>query len=163
MHQEVQDFLKKTKEKYPEYFVKKRVLELGSLNMNGTPRDFFVDCDYIGIERRVGRDVDIVSDAHKFNSVMPFDVIISTEMLEHDKYADLSIENAKRLLKKDGLLIVTTANINRLPHCEEVGENAYYKNIGKEMVLNWSNNCELLELEEDIGKLDIRFILKKMV
>ncbi len=68
MHQEVLDFLLKTKNKYPEYFKKKRVLELGSLNINGSPRGFFEDCEYIGVDRQAGNGVDIVYKAHEFKS-----------------------------------------------------------------------------------------------
>jgi SAM-dependent methyltransferase len=163
MHLEVLDFLKRTKEKYPEKFRGVRVLELGSLNINGTPRQFFEGCEYIGVDRQAGDGVDVVCKAHEFKSRKKFDVVITTEMLEHDKYADLSIENAWKLLKRDGVLIATMANINRAPHYEFVGEDNYYENISRERVGGWIQKLGVKksEIEEDEKKEDIRFIFFK--
>lgn len=152
MHQEVRDFLQKTKEKYPLFFKEKKVLELGSMNWNGTPRCFFEDCDYTGIDINNGPGVDIICSAHLFSEGV-FDVIITTEMLEHDKYWEESILNAKKLLVKGGLLIGTAANINREPHCLELG---YYRNISSSDIKNIFGNK--IEIEEDKDKNDIRFI-----
>ncbi len=163
MHLEVLDFLKRTKERFPKKFKNVRVLELGSLNINGTPRQFFEECEYIGVDRQTGDGVDVVSKAHEFKSRKKFDVVITTEMLEHDKYADLSIENVWKLLKKDGMLIATTANINRAPHYEFVGEDNHYENISRERVENWIKKIGVkkFEIEEDEKKQDIRFIFFK--
>jgi len=163
MHIEVLDFLKRTKEKYPDKFKNVRVLEIGSLDINGTPRQFFEDCDYIGVDRQAGNGVDIVCRAHEYKSRKKFDVVITTEMLEHDKYADLSIKNAWNLLKKGGILIGTTANVNRPSHYEFVGEDNHYENISRERVEAWVKdfNVKKFEIEEDDGKQDIRFIFFK--
>jgi hypothetical protein len=157
MHKEVKIFLSELKEKYPDYFNNKRVLELGSLNINGSPREFFTDCDYIGIDRVNGKGVDVVIEAHKYKTDKKFDVIITTEMLEHDKYADLSIENAKSLLKKGGVIIGTAANIHRKIHFERCGKDRFYKNISREQVKKWGAQIT----EEDNKQEDIRFIIKK--
>lgn len=161
MHQEVKDFIIKTKQKYPQYFKNKRVLELGSLNINGSPRDFFENCEYIGIDRMSGKDVDIVCEAYKFKD-NNFDIVITTEMLEHDKYAKDSIFNGFNLLNNGGIFIGTAANINREPHFEFTGEDNHYQNISKKMINNWAKelNCKY-EIEEDNEKNDIRFILFK--
>jgi len=163
MHQEVLNFLQRTKEKYPEKFRGIRVLELGSLNINGTPRQFFENCEYIGVDRQAGNGVDVVSNAHEFKSKNKFDVVITTEMLEHDKYADLSIENAWKLLKKGGIFIGTAANVNRAPHYEFVGEDNHYENISRERVEDWIKKLGVkkFEIEEDDKKEDIRFIFFK--
>jgi len=164
MHQEVLDFLSKTKIKHPEYFKSKRVLELGSLDINGSPRSFFEDCEYIGIDRQAGRGVDVVCKAHEFKSRKKFDVIISTEMLEHDKYSDETIKNAWRLLKSGGIMIFTAANVNRTAHYEWVGEDNHYENISKEKVESWIEELgvENYEIKEDDKKQDIRFIFFKL-
>jgi SAM-dependent methyltransferase len=163
MHLEVLDFLKRVKEKYPDKFRGVRVLELGSLNINGTPRQFFENCEYVGVDRQAGDGVDVVCNAHEYKSRKKFDVVITTEMLEHDKYADLSIQNAWNSLKKDGILIATTANVNRPPHYEFVGEDNHYENISRERVEGWIKNLKIkkFEIEEDEKKQDIRFIFFK--
>lgn len=163
MHQEVLTFLIQTKNKYPEHFRNKRVVEFGSQDINGSPRQFFENCEYIGVDRMAGRGVDVVSKAHEFKSTKKFDVVISTEMLEHDKYADETIKNAWKLLKKGGLMIFTAANVNRPPHFEFVGEDNHYKNISREMVEKWIKELGVKDfyIEEDEQKQDIRFIFRK--
>jgi len=156
MHQQVRDFLLKAKVVYPGNFNDCSVLELGSLDINGSPRGFFDGCEYVGIDRIAGPGVDIVCNAHEYKSRKKFDTIVTTEMLEHDKYADLSVKNALKLLKKGGLLIGTAANVNRPAHYEDVGEQGHYRNISADMVKGWGK-CLLLEEDED--KQDIRFII----
>ena len=47
---------------YPNHFVSSRVLELGSLNISGTARDYFDDkVEYVGIDIVAGPDVDSFS------------------------------------------------------------------------------------------------------
>lgn len=162
MHNECYEFIRTMKEKYPDYFVKKRVLELGSLNINGTVRDFFKDCNYTGIDQTPGKDVDIVSKAHEFKSDKLFDMIISAEMFEHDKYIKDSFINSRKLLKSDGIFIGTTANVNRIPHFESVGEDNYYKNVSRESLYSLARiaGFDVDVFEEDVGLTDIRFVLK---
>jgi SAM-dependent methyltransferase len=63
----------------------KRTLEVGSLNVNGSVREFFTG-EYIGTDMREGPGVDLVVNAHDlcFADGDGFEVIVSTEMLEHD-------------------------------------------------------------------------------
>lgn len=160
MHNEVHQYLTKAKETYPEMFDRKHVLEFGSHDINGTPRGYFTNCIYYGIDKTPGGNVDIVARAHEFAGESA-DVIVCTEMLEHDKYADESVANMLKHLKKGGLLIVTTANINRPPHCIETGEDGHYENISRERVEKWGTKVKILDIDEDDGKQDIRFIFKK--
>jgi len=55
------------------------VLEVGSLNINGTVRDFFDAEEYIGIDIGEGPGVDVVSGGHKYKSKKKFDCVISCE------------------------------------------------------------------------------------
>lgn len=163
MHEAVLQFLENKKAEYPERFVGKRVLEVGSLDINGSPRRFFEGGEYIGIDRRNGPGVDVVCLAHQYKSRKKFDIIVSTEMLEHDKYADKTMANIYKLLKKGGWLIATAANVNRQPHCEEVGEDNFYENISRERVEGWVRKFGFAKyaIEEDDKKEDIRFIFEK--
>ena len=49
-HNEQKRFVENLKRKASNYFKEQSVLEVGSLNVNGTVRDFFEDCSYIGID-----------------------------------------------------------------------------------------------------------------
>jgi len=137
MHEAVKKFLKQVKYRYPQKFKKQRVCEFGSMDINGSVRDFFEDCDYTGVDWRAGKAVDVVSFAHEFKDEKKFDVIISAEMLEHDKYASKSIWNMIELLRPGGLLIITCAGPDRKKHEFECGVGGHYKNLEKDDVFNW--------------------------
>lgn len=89
----------------------KEVLEVGSRNVNGTVKYFFLGT-YIGIDMVPGVEVDIVARADNlpFDDER-FDVVICTEMLEHDPYFWKSIQEMWRVLRWDGLLLLTTRGI----------------------------------------------------
>jgi hypothetical protein len=42
------DFVGAIKKSYPEFFTNAKVLEVGSLDINGSIRPFFENCDYLG-------------------------------------------------------------------------------------------------------------------
>lgn len=58
-------------------------------------------------------------------------------MLEHDRYAQKSILNALRMLKRNGIFIFTCANEKRLPHELDAGVGGYYHKISKIELLTW--------------------------
>ena len=47
-HQQQFDFVKSVRDKFQESFNKAKVLEVGSLDINGSVRQFFTECDYLG-------------------------------------------------------------------------------------------------------------------
>ena len=59
-HSTQQDFILYTKNKFPNYFTNSKVLEVGSLDINGSMRSFFSECDYLGIDVGEGQGVDLV-------------------------------------------------------------------------------------------------------
>lgn len=85
-----------------------RTLEVGSLDVNGSVREFF-DGPYVGIDMRDGPGVDVVGYARElpFDDAT-FDVVVSTEMLEHDPTPWLSMAEMGRVLKPGGHLLITT-------------------------------------------------------
>lgn len=116
-HKEQRDFISYVKSLFPEFFKEKFVLDIGSLDINGSNLDFFDDCGYIGVDLSYGKNVDIVSKGHEV--CLPdetFDVVISTETFEHDPYYPQTLKNMYRLLKKGGLLIFTCATTGRPEH-----------------------------------------------
>ena len=84
-----------------------RILECGSLDVNGSLRVFFEDKEYIGVDWRPGKGVDCVSLIHEYRDKPDeyFDLVISTEMLEHDPHWKKSIQRMLDLLKIGGNLI----------------------------------------------------------
>ena len=77
-HQPQLDFVKSVKDRFPQHFKGVKVLEIGSLNINGTVRIFFEDCTYIGVDLAPGKDVDLISKGHELTfKNKSFDTVIS--------------------------------------------------------------------------------------
>ena len=98
----------------PTEFHGKRVLEVGSKYVNGSVRPFmerFLKPDeYIGIDIEPGKFVDMVvpaEDIVKRFGEESFDVIISTELLEHVRDWRVVINNMKASVKREGYVYIT--------------------------------------------------------
>jgi SAM-dependent methyltransferase len=128
----------------PEYFASRSVLEVGSLNVDGTIRDFFLDCQYIGLDLGLGNGVDLVCAGQDYGErACQFDVVASCETMQHNPHWRETWINMLRLLKPDGLIIMTCATAGRRQHGTEhhsrddspltlsLGQN-YYRNLIKE-------------------------------
>lgn len=116
MHTEPFQFVTDLKTKYPSYFTSTKVLEVGSLDINGSVRGFFNNCQYTGLDVGPGKGVDIVCPIHEFIQPLVYDVVISTEMLEHDRHWKESLKQMFLNLKNGGILIFTCAGPTRQEH-----------------------------------------------
>lgn len=116
-HPQQREFLKTTYNMFSYFFENKKVLEVGSLNINGTVRDFFKGCDYTGIDVGAGKDVDIVCSGHIYDApTNSFDTVISCECFEHNPYWEQTFANMYRMCKPHGLVIFTCATEGRPEH-----------------------------------------------
>jgi SAM-dependent methyltransferase len=98
-----------------EEFNGKRVLEVGSKFVNGSVRPlierFCKPKEYIGIDIEPGKYVDIVLPVEKLLNVFgaeSFNVVISTETLEHVLDWRTAVNNMKLVLKRGGYIYITT-------------------------------------------------------
>src|SRR5579859_2787949 len=79
----------------------KSVIEVGSYNVNGSFRDhimYYAPASYLGVDAKPGPGVDRVCQAEQLlNSFQPssFDLVVSTEMLEHVQDWRLVVRNLK--------------------------------------------------------------------
>ena len=140
-HQQQFRFIHFVKQTLPYYFKDKIVLEVGSLNINGSVRDFFVDSSYTGIDVAEGKDVDLVVKGENYaGQANSIDVVISCECFEHNPEYEKTFINMVRVLKKDGLFIMTCATHGRKQHGTSLSDPAaspltiiqgqdYYKNL----------------------------------
>lgn len=115
-HPEQADFVERVKTMFPSYFVNRKVLEVGSYNVNGSVRSFFTECDYTGIDVVEGPCVDIVCQGQLYKPDTLFEVVVSCEMLEHNKWWALTLKNMVHLLEPGGLLLITCASTGREEH-----------------------------------------------
>lgn len=153
-HNEQRQFFETVKIENPQYFQGAKVLDMGSLDINGNNRDLFADSQYIGVDIIYGPNVDARSRNHTYKAKPSgyFDVVISSECFEHDKYWQLSLQNAYRLLRSGGLLLFSCATHGRpehgttrtTPH-DSPATNDYYRNLGPEDIEEALNLDELFD------------------
>ena len=96
-------------------FEGRRVLEVGSRYVNGSVRPlierFCKPREYIGIDIEPGKYVDIVLPAERIVDYFgpeSFDVVVSTEVIEHVRDWRLVINNMKAVLRRGGYIYITT-------------------------------------------------------
>jgi predicted methyltransferase len=165
------EWCKKVKKQYPEYFKKKRVLDVGSLDVNGNNKDLFEDCEYVGLDVVKGPNVDVVSIAHEFDD-KPFDVVLSTNSFEHDMYYEQSIRRMFELLKPSGLMFFccssghkTHGTKRKSPWASgttQIGNEewaSYYRNLKiKDISKIFDFEKEFTEFTLEDKQMDVRFV-----
>jgi len=144
-HQQQQQYIQSVLTRFPNNFNNCKVLDVGSLDINGNNRIFFTDCEYTGIDIASGRNVDVISTGHEYRSSELYDTVISTECFEHDKFYHLTLPNCVNLLKTGGMFVFTCATTGRAEHgtrksstscspltCQLEDWADYYKNLTEE-------------------------------
>jgi SAM-dependent methyltransferase len=111
------NYINKLKILFPNYFINKKVLEVGSLNINGSIRVFFANCDYLGIDVGPGKDVDLVCEGQNLDHpTNTYDTVGSCECFEHNPYWVETFNNMHRMTKSGGLVFMTCATTGRPEH-----------------------------------------------
>lgn len=118
MHLNNRKWLEDCKKKYPKNFNKCSVLEIGSQDVNGTARDYFEDCDYVGIDIEQGKGVDIVMNARKTKFETKFDTLLFLSVFEHDLNWKNTFKHNIQWIKKGGLCLVSFGSEGNLPHMD---------------------------------------------
>lgn len=114
-HVEQRVFFEQVRDRMPDMFNAKRVLDIGSLNINGTARDFFVDCEYLGVDVGEGPGVDLVCAAQELDlDDNSFDVVLSAECFEHNPFWRETFANMIRM--SNAVVIMTCATTGRPEH-----------------------------------------------
>ena len=116
-HPNQREFISFTKEYFPAFFEQKKVLEVGSLCINRSVREFFTNCDYIGVDLEIGKCVDIAIPGQLVDfPSKSFDVTISCECFEHNPFWLETFINMLRMTKPGGLVMMTCACYGRPEH-----------------------------------------------
>lgn len=117
MHIQARDFTLFVRSILPSYFINKRVLDVGSGDINGNNRFLFENCEYHGNDVVEANNVTIVSRTKD----LPFEdntfhTIVSTECFEHDPEYKESFKKIYKMLKPGGLFFFTCASTGRDEH-----------------------------------------------
>lgn len=129
----------------------KKVLEVGSLDVNGSPRRVIEPlgpAKYVGVDMREGPKVDRVCEAVEVVDLYgpeSFDVVVSTEMLEHAVDWHGAVSNMKRALRLNGLLLLTTRSPG-FPQHDHPGD--YWRFTVQDMREIFADMEELVVLED---------------
>ena len=113
------------------------ILEIGSLDINGSVRDFLEPFagQYIGIDAQKGKGVDLVVDGATYSKPNHYDVIVCCEVFEHTPDWKQIIKLSMGNLVDGGIFITTMAGEGRPPHSAidtgEIREWEHYANIGE--------------------------------
>jgi len=99
-----------------------RIIEISSLDVNGSARTFIESHrprEYIGTDIKSGSGVDVVCDfkdlVSKFRQES-FDIVVSTEMLEHVRDWRDAIHIIKQLCKSGGIILLSTRSPGFIYH-----------------------------------------------
>ena len=164
-HPAQRKFCKEIRRKFRSHFINANIIDCGSLDINGNNRWLFRRNlfnwkginTYVGIDILLGANVDILGHTHdvlprimnlpmafmiqkKDKPVWPIDVVISTEMLEHDRHWEKSIRAMYDILRPGGLLLITAGGDGRPEHgtsmhvpVDSPATLDYYCNISNKM------------------------------
>jgi SAM-dependent methyltransferase len=137
------------------------VLELGGRDVNGTVRHLFDRANrYVSVDIRRGKAVNVVADAADVTLDGSFDVVVSTELLEHTPRAAEIVLNAARHLAPGGTFLVTTAGPGRAPHGAggeaRVPHGEHYANIEPSVLADWLAAAGFSEFKVDQLDEDVR-------
>lgn len=111
------DFVKIIKKNLPLYFTGGKVLEIGSLDINGSIRSFFDADQYTGVDVGEGPGVDKVCQGQLVDFPSDsLDVAISCECMEHNPFWVETVSNMFRMAAPGGLVVVSCATIGRAEH-----------------------------------------------
>jgi len=161
-HYQQQDFCIRVRSTIPQYFIgpsmenKMEVLDIGSQDINGNNRFLFFNYNYTGIDVGKGKNVDIVAKGHEFNPGKQYDVVISTEVLEHDMFWEKSLLNMYELTKPGKLILFTCASTGRPEHgtLRSEGPEAFSSPLTAQ-IEDWMNYYRNLTEEDIKSVLDV--------
>lgn len=138
----------------PEEIKGKRVIEVGSYETNGSLRSLvesYHPSEYIGVDIAEGPGVDVIGKAEdildRFGKES-FDIVISTELLEHIRVWRDGIHNIKNICKAGGIILITTRSYGCLYH----GHPYDFWRYELEDMKHIFSDCQIEKLEKDPAK-----------
>jgi len=109
MHAETMMLMKEFISEHLDPLKEYNLLEVGSLNVNGSYRELFSNVKYTGIDVQAGPDVDIkLKKPYDWAELEDnsYDLIISGQCLEHVEFPWLVMEQIKKKMTNDAIICV---------------------------------------------------------
>lgn len=146
-------FFSKLSRKREDEFLKRYSSDLKTLEIGAKSRvnaQYFPNLITLNIE--LGKEVDIVADAENLEGIIQdesFDVVLCISVLEHTKHPMKIIENIKRILKKDGIVLVSVPFIMSLHDTPED-----YWRFTRYGLLELFKDFELVEIKDSMNSIE---------
>jgi len=131
----------------------KKIIEIGACEVNGSLRpilESYGPASYVGVDISEGTGVDVVCDAEKLLERFEkerFDIVLSTELIEHTRNWRRVLSNMKNLCAPGGTILITTRSrgfhYHAYPH-------DYWRYELEDMREIFSD-CEIVSLAKDPG------------
>lgn len=133
----------------------KRVLDVGSMNVNGCLKPIFIDAkEYIGLDQSEGRNVDIVGSSHDIPfEDSCFDIVVSSSCFEHDDMFWVTFLEMCRVLKQGGFIYTMAPSCGPY-HAYPVDNWRFYKdswNALKKWAIKNEHDIDLVDSYVDEG------------
>lgn len=159
MHESQKIFCESVKKRFPRFFKDNSVLEIGSLDINGNNRYLFKNCKYTGLDVVEGKGVDFVCIAHEYaEKPESFDVVFSTNALEHDMYYPRTLRKMIELVKPEGLMFFsTTSEFQEHGTLRTTPGDSGTSQLG----ITWGNYFKNLHIEDIENVLNLENIFKE--
>lgn len=127
---------------YGDVIEKPRILDVGSMNVNGTLRDCIPkDAIYLGIDLLPGPDVDKVID-NPGELLIPsdaFDLVVSTSCLEHDPMFWLTFAEMARVTTPAGFVYISVPSNG--PYHGHPGDCWRFYKDSPSALSSWAYKC----------------------
>ena len=117
---------------------KKRVLDVGGKDFNGSLRQFFTESEFICMDMEAHSSVDVVcnpGEPFPFDDNY-FDIIVSTSCLEHDPIFWMTFLEMSRVVKPDGIIYINAPSSGP-PHYYPGDNWRFYPNAADSLAF-WS-------------------------
>lgn len=146
-------FLSKLSRKRENEFLKKYSSDLKTLEIGGKSRanaQYFPNLVVLNINP--GPEIDIVADAENLEKIVndeSFDLVLCISVLEHTKHPIKIVNNIRRIVKKNGVVLVSVPFIMSLHDTPED-----YWRFTKYGLLELFKDFELVEIKDSMTSLE---------
>ena len=129
----------------------RRVLEVGCRDVNGSVRPLIHSlgpAEYVGVDIEAGAGVDVICSMEGLEErfgAASFDVVVTTEVLEHVRHWRAAISNLKRVCRPGGTILLTTRSLGFAYHAFP---HDYWRYEPSDMKILFGD-CQILSLESD--------------
>lgn len=140
---------------FPTHF-QGRVLDVGSLDINGGPHTLFTSSEYVGVDLGAGRNVTHVGRGEDLTFADDlFDVAMSSECFEHNQQWRETLSNMIRMTREGGLIVFSAAGTGRAEHGTTRSDKGFAAPLAVDLGVEWYQNLTARMVRRAIAGEDL--------